>query len=51
MTDLEVELTKIMVQLVVRYPDGLDRIQSVYESILLSGEEMGLIKNELKPLH
>jgi hypothetical protein len=41
MTNLEIELTSIMVKLIVRYPDGLERIQAAFESVLIAGEEMG----------
>lgn len=40
MTDLEVKLTEVMVAIVVRYPDGWQRIQDVLESVELAGVEL-----------
>lgn len=45
MTELEFELYKIMVKLVVRYPDGWDRIESALQSVYEAGLEM---QEELK---
>lgn len=41
MTDLEIQLTEVMVKLIVRYPDGWERIQSVLESVHEVGLELG----------
>jgi hypothetical protein len=46
MSELEVKLTEVMVKLVVQFPDGLERIQSAYESVLAAGEEMVISEDE-----
>jgi hypothetical protein len=40
MTDLEIKLLEIMVKLIVRYPDGLARIQTCLESAVRAGFQM-----------
>lgn len=40
MSDLEIQLTEVLVKLVVRYPDGWERIQSALESVYEAGEEL-----------
>jgi hypothetical protein len=40
MNELEIELHRIMVQLVVRYPDGMERIQFALQSVFEAGLEL-----------
>jgi hypothetical protein len=42
MTELEKELMAIMVKLIVRYPDGLERICVALEDVIAAGQEMAL---------
>lgn len=37
---LEVALMELMVKLIVRFPDGVERIQSAMECVLEAGEEV-----------
>lgn len=37
---LEVALVKIMIALIVRYPDGLERIHARFQDVVLAGEEL-----------
>jgi hypothetical protein len=40
MDQLEVQLIEIMVKLVVRFPDGLERIEEALERVVATGMEM-----------
>ena len=40
--ELEVQLTKSMISLITRYPDGLERIEAAFEAVVEVGEELGL---------
>lgn len=40
MTELEYELMKLMVKLVVRYPDGVERIEAAFVSVVQAGFEL-----------
>lgn len=40
MSDLEIELITIMVKLVVRYEDGMERIQAALDRVVEVGIEM-----------
>lgn len=51
MSEIEIELTKLMVQLMVRYPDGLERIESVFESVVAAGFEICDEKNREGTVH
>lgn len=40
MTNLEIELKAVMVKSIVRYPDGLERINAALEDVIQTGIEM-----------
>lgn len=40
MTDLEVQLMHVMIKLIVRYPDGLERIEASLNRVIEAGIEM-----------
>jgi hypothetical protein len=46
----EVQLIEIMVKLVVRFPDGLERIESALETVVAAGIEMAQ-DPFTKPMH
>jgi hypothetical protein len=49
MTSLEMQLVEIMVKIVVRYPDGLERIQSCLLDVVEAGAEMALEHGTREP--
>ena len=38
--ELEIELMKSMISLITRYPDGLERIEAVFEAVVEVGEDL-----------
>lgn len=40
MTNLEVQLTEVMIKLILQYPDGWDRIHAALQSVLRAGFEI-----------
>jgi hypothetical protein len=40
MSELELQLYAIMVKLVVRYPDGVTKIEQALQAVIKAGQEM-----------
>lgn len=40
MSELEIKLTEVMVKIMVRYPDGWERIEDVLGSVVQASQEM-----------
>lgn len=51
LNQLEVELMKIMIALIVRYPDGLSLIENCFESVRMAGQELCAEERELTTTH
>ncbi len=46
---IERELTEALVKVLVRYPDGLDRIETIVVNVLESAQELGMSFQILEP--